>query len=153
MGAMTSQIASLNIVYSTVFSGADQRKHHSSASLAFVRGIHQWPVNSSHKWLVARKMFLFEDVIMIDYPPSYSSLFSRLFPAFITHTKTYHLPALWEQLFLTYSIKYIYILNCIRITDSTEIFILLPVMWWWYCVKYSPLLSYYIILWRCYKLG
>ena len=64
VGAMTSQITSLTIVYSTVYSGADQRKHQSSASLAFVRGIHQWPVNSPHKWPVTRKMFPFDDVIM-----------------------------------------------------------------------------------------
>ena len=64
MGAMASQITSLTIVYSTVYSGADQRKHQSSASLAFVRGIHRWPVNSPHKWPVTRKMFPFDDVIM-----------------------------------------------------------------------------------------
>ena len=64
MGAMSSQITSLMIVYSTVHAGADQRKHQSSASLAFVRGIHRWPVNSSHKWPVTRKMFPFDDVIM-----------------------------------------------------------------------------------------
>ena len=33
-------------------------------SLAFVRGIHRWPVNSPHKWPVTRKMFRFDDVIM-----------------------------------------------------------------------------------------
>ena len=49
MEAMASEIISLTIVYSTVYSGADQRKHQSSASLAFVRGIHRWPVNSPHK--------------------------------------------------------------------------------------------------------
>ena len=64
MGAMASQITSLNIVYSTVYSGADQRKHHSSVSLAFVRGVHRWPVNSPQKWPVTRKMFPFDDVIM-----------------------------------------------------------------------------------------
>ena len=37
MGAMASQITSLTIVCSTVYSDADQRKHQSSASLAFVR--------------------------------------------------------------------------------------------------------------------
>ena len=42
-----------------------QRKHQSSASLAFVWGIHQWPVNSPHKWSVTRKMFPFDDVIMM----------------------------------------------------------------------------------------
>ena len=64
MGAMASQITSLTIVYSTVYSDADQRKHQSSASLAFVRGIHRWPVNSPHKWPVTRKMFPFDDIIM-----------------------------------------------------------------------------------------
>ena len=64
MGAMTSQIISLTIVCSTVYSGADQRKHQSSASLAFVWGIHRGPVNSPHKWPVTRKMFPFDDVIM-----------------------------------------------------------------------------------------
>ena len=64
MGAMASQITSLTIVYSTVYSGADQRKHQSSTSLAFVRGIHRRSVNSPHKWPVTRKMFSFDDVIM-----------------------------------------------------------------------------------------
>ena len=64
MGATASQITSLTIVYSTVYSGGDQRKHQSSASLAFVRGINRWPVNSPHKWPVTRKMFPFDDVIM-----------------------------------------------------------------------------------------
>ena len=65
MSAMASQITSLTIVYSTVYSDADQRKHQSSASLAFVRGIHRAPVNSPHKWPVTRKMFPFDDVIML----------------------------------------------------------------------------------------
>ena len=55
---------SLTIVYSTVYSATDQRKHQSSAPLAFVRGIHRWPMNSPHKGPVTRKMFLFNDVIM-----------------------------------------------------------------------------------------
>ena len=38
MGTMASQITSLMIAYSTVYSGADQQKHQSSASLAFVTG-------------------------------------------------------------------------------------------------------------------
>ena len=67
MGTIASQIASLTIVYSTVYSDADQRKNQSSASLAFVRGIHRGPVNSAHKWPVARKMFPFDDVIMTYY--------------------------------------------------------------------------------------
>ena len=64
MGSKTSQITSLTNVYSTVYSDADQRKHQSSASLAFVRGIHRRPVNSSPKWPVMGKIFPFDDVIM-----------------------------------------------------------------------------------------
>ena len=67
MGTMASQITSLTIVYSIVYSDADQRKHQSSASLAFVRGIHRGPVNSPHKWPVTRKMFPFDDVIMLHW--------------------------------------------------------------------------------------
>ena len=62
MSAMASQIASLTIVYSTVYSVADQRKHQSSASLAFVRWIHQWIPHT--KGPVTRKMIPFDDVIM-----------------------------------------------------------------------------------------
>ena len=49
----------------TVYSGSDQRKHQSSASLVFVRGIHRWPVNSPHKGPATRKMFPFDDVIIL----------------------------------------------------------------------------------------
>ena len=68
MGTMAFQITSIMIVYSTVYSGADQRKHQSSASLAFVRGIHRLPVNFPHKGPVTRKMFPFDDVIMYLMP-------------------------------------------------------------------------------------
>ena len=64
MGAVASQITSLMSVYSTVYLDEDQRKQQSSASLAFVRGIHRRPVNSPHKWPVTQKMFPFDDVIM-----------------------------------------------------------------------------------------
>ena len=64
MDAIASKITSLTIVYLNVYSGADQSKHQSSASLVFVWGIHRGPVNSPHKWPVTRKMFPFNDVIM-----------------------------------------------------------------------------------------
>ena len=64
MIAMVSHITRFSIVYSAVCLGADQRKHQSSVLLAFVRWIHQWPVNSPHKGPVTRKMFPFDDVIM-----------------------------------------------------------------------------------------
>ena len=82
--AMASQITGVSIVCSTVCSGADQRKHQSSTSLAFVGGIHRWPVNSPHKGPVIWKMFPFDDVIMYRYHSLQSSAF--------THLKILHLP-------------------------------------------------------------
>ena len=64
MTTIASQITSLTVVHSIVYTGADQRKHQSSASLAFVWGIHRGAVNSPHKWPVTQKMFPFDDVIM-----------------------------------------------------------------------------------------
>ena len=77
MGTKASQITSLTIVYSTVYSDADQRKHQSSASLAFVWGINRSPLNSPHEWPVTRKMFPFDDVIMVNaglYVPASSAI-------------------------------------------------------------------------------
>ena len=63
LGEMASQITSLTIIYSTVYSGADQRKHQSSASLAFVRVIHQCgeiPAQMARN----AEMLPFDDVVM-----------------------------------------------------------------------------------------
>ena len=65
MSAMSSQISGITSVYSTVYSSADKKRHQSCASLAFVRGIPHWPVNSTHKGPVTREMFPFDDVIMV----------------------------------------------------------------------------------------
>ena len=65
MSSIAFQITSLTIVYSTVYSGANQRKHQSSASLAFVCGeftVDRWIPRK--KVPVTRKMFPFDDVIM-----------------------------------------------------------------------------------------
>ena len=64
MSALASQITGELIVYPTVCVGAEQRKHESSASLAIVRVINRWLVNSPHKRPVTRKMIPFDDVIM-----------------------------------------------------------------------------------------
>ena len=64
MSTIESQITGVQIVCSIVCSGADQRRHQHSASLAFVRGIHRWPVDSAHKGPVTRKILPFDDVIM-----------------------------------------------------------------------------------------
>ena len=74
MSTMASEITSLTIVYSSVNSGVNQRKHQSSASLVFV-----WPVNFPHKGPVTRKMFPFDDVIMLRqyfHPTKLLSLYS-----------------------------------------------------------------------------
>ena len=67
MTMLASHITSITVVYSIVYSGVNQRKHQSSASLAFVREIHRGPVNFPHKWPVTRKMFPFDDVIMREH--------------------------------------------------------------------------------------
>ena len=63
MSATVSQITGISIVCLTVCSGTNQRKHQSSASRAFVKGIHRWPVDSPHKGPVTQKMFPFDDVV------------------------------------------------------------------------------------------
>ena len=73
MGAIASQITSLTVVYSTVYSDADQRKHQSSVSLTFVREF----TGDPHKWPVTRKMFLFDDVLMRYIKESIPSKFHK----------------------------------------------------------------------------
>ena len=63
MGEIASQITSFMIVYSTVYAGANQRKHQSPAPLAFVWGTHRGLVISPYKWPVTVKMFQYDDVI------------------------------------------------------------------------------------------
>ena len=101
MGAMASQITSLTTVYSTVYSGTDQSKYQSCASLAFVWGLHRWPVNSPHKWPVTRKMFPFDDVIMICAPTSLSQSMLRQFKSDNLHCKTLYCYYLTIRVFLT----------------------------------------------------
>ena len=72
MGAMAPQITSLTIVYSTVYSGAEQRKHQSSASLAFVLEIHQWPLNFLDKWPIAENVSIWWrhcEADLVEYGP------------------------------------------------------------------------------------
>ena len=64
MSALASQITSLTIVYSIIYSSRRSKKTSKPASLAFMRGIYRWPVNSPHKGPVTRKMFPFDDVII-----------------------------------------------------------------------------------------
>ena len=54
---ISSRITGVSIVYSAVHWVTDHRKHQSSRSLAVVRGIHRWPMDSPHKGPVTRKLF------------------------------------------------------------------------------------------------
>ena len=101
MVTIASQMTSLAIIYSTVYSDADQRKHQSSASLAFVRGIHRGPVNSPHKWPVTRKMFPFDDIIM-NHVITISAQFSvREDSAYVTFNLAgwENAPVIWDNIF------------------------------------------------------
>ena len=88
MSAMASQNTSLTIVYTTVDSGTDQGKHQSSASLAFVRRIHRWPVNSTHKGPVTRKMFPIKSEVSA-FPIVVISFWGYVFEWLYHHTIRY----------------------------------------------------------------
>ena len=146
MGAVASQITSLMIVYPTVYSDADQTKHQSSASLAFVRGIHRWLVKSPHKWPVTRKMFPFDDVIMIwqvgndnvnpgavdslRYLISHENFIKPYFNECILGvltTKVFWLNKLWVLMFVLSFIVFVYLI-------------------WLIGILYMPLYSYVYVL-------
>ena len=101
MTTMASQITSLTIVYSTVYSGAYQRKHQSSASLAFVRGIHRGPVNSPHKGPVTRKMFPFDDVTMMFNRAYRPGCYFADYISFVHHLQVKSLQLVWRSDTLT----------------------------------------------------
>ena len=102
MGTVVSQITSLTIVYSIIYSDAGQRKHQWLESLAFVRGIHQGPVNSLHKWPVTRKMFPFDDIIMwySQWVSSYKSFcqYDWWFIMTLTSSWIHTVDVIWSQL-------------------------------------------------------
>ena len=103
MAAMASQIISLTSVYSTIYAGADQRKHQSFTSLALVRGIHRRPVNSTHKSPVTQKIFPFDDVCgvsVVSMVATYSVIYFWSDSVYILvhyHNKYWHTKtALWR---------------------------------------------------------
>ena len=105
MSEMASHITILAIVCSIVNSGVDQRKHQSSASLAFVWGIRRWPRSSPHKWPVTRNMYPFDDVIMINDVVLWHSLaHKRTFPREIVNISVtimcFEITHLYFQLYL-----------------------------------------------------
>ena len=129
MTMLASQITSLTVVYSIVHSCVNQRKHQSSASLAFVREIHRGPVNFPHKWPVTRKMFPFDDVIMVfqqlvqgktsnvrhtdplssefthhgEFPSHMASHAERLFVSWRFHDYSKRHGSIWTHIYIHYS--------------------------------------------------
>ena len=102
MDAMGSQVTSLTIVYSTVYSGADQSKHQSSASLAFVRRIHRWPVNSPQRASNAENVSIWwrHHIPQVVQPKSYAQSFQRSIEIWVLSDQ--HCWASWRQ-YLTLS--------------------------------------------------
>ena len=133
ISTMASQITSLTIVYSTIYSGSDQGKHQSSASLAFVWGIHRWPVNSPHKWPVTRKMFSFHEVIMESDPP-----ISVKFNSTLSHTWKAHK----VKLSFSYVIAELVVKSICQIAET----------WWILHVLYQTTKCMSVILCYCFAL-
>ena len=136
MSMMASQITGISIVYPTICSGTDQRKHQSSASLAFVRGIHWWPVNSPHKGLVTRKIFSFDDIIM-------------LAPQIISHQLECH----WLCQLISWLIpfkrqRYIVYFLTTTLPIHCSMFVLCGIFWKWY--KYGEWLGTHSIEFQSY---
>ena len=117
MGAIASQITSLTIVHSTLYSDADQRKHQISASLVFVRGIHPGPLNSPHKWPVTRKMFPFDDVIMKIYLFLMSKMMSNDY-GFSWHYRYVIYKKSFQLLQRNHIIPDVQTINCILLATS-----------------------------------
>ena len=67
MTTIASQITSLAVVYSTVYSDADKKKPSKLHVTGLCVGNSPWPVNSPHKGPVTRKMFPIDDVIMFHW--------------------------------------------------------------------------------------
>ena len=109
MVTIASQITGLTIVYSTVYSDADQRKHQSPASLAFV--------NSPHK---SRKMFPLDDVIM--YPPHVGCYWGPTSVLqFLTRWGRDKTPLLWKRHLQIKSLEYEIVVFYQKFTDNSGI--------------------------------
>ena len=141
MSSMASQITSVSIVCSTLCSGADQRRYQSSASLAFVGGIHRWPLNSSHTGPVTRIFSIcwlylkynFHSAALLIYtcadPPTSSWLLQmswhRLFTKTSASTKLTHLSSLRWMNHTTKRLHYISAIRKLCLRPTTYHFLLL----------------------------
>ena len=146
MGAMASEITGVSIVCSTVCSGGHQRKHQSSASLAFLRWIHRWPVDSPHKGSVRREMFPFEYVIM-ETAVTWCRHYELLLMSFVVvglglllerrTISTNNAPALWKVYMYAQNIYTLW--NPYSDVITAHIYSVLPGVWFLYaCTLYWP---------------
>ena len=129
MSAIASQITGILIVCLNVCSVADHRKHQSSMSLAFVRGIHRWQVNSPHKGPVTGKMFPFDDVIM-EWKSS-----DEMGPRTLRHRVLFHHDSFdywWDFMAIIFIVNYSF-----RLSVTKYI---------WFCKCTRPLMSLSILV-------
>ena len=128
MGGLGSQITSLTIVYSTVYSGANQRKYQSFASLAFVRGNHRGPVNCFMFTIVSwpnhkqRVIVHTSDLMMLIRQSMYIlSIITKEMGKLKTHSPTYCIMDNWENMpNLTHTLDKLYLtgillVQCLKI--------------------------------------
>ena len=131
MRELASQITVVSIVCSTVCSGADQRKHQNSASLAFVRRIHRRPVDSPYKRSVTRKMFPFDGIRKLYIKPALEWYNSS---AFITQLAMYTL----ENLIIHHIDQYFALFNLYDNGWSEALWQLckhtLSILWWYWTI-------------------
>ena len=144
MTAMSSQITWASTVCLVVCSGADHRKHQSSVSLAFVRGIHRSPVNSSHKRPVTRIMLPLDDATMRNGNgvktynfAGCSTVCSNTYPKRIFKAM-YHWPSILGIPALRASnveSVFNHLPRTVLFVGSNDIFLMIRVYFWWINIK------------------
>ena len=99
---------------------AHRRKYQSSASLAFVRGIHRWLVNSPHKWPVSQKMFPFDDAITLPWRRSHSIWMS---------VRTQLSPIEYTMITASKQCKFYTLFCCLLYCSLRDMSLLGPLLW------------------------
>ena len=128
-------------LFTQMFIQADQRRHQSSASLAFVRGIHPWPVNSPHKWPVTWKMFPFDGVIM---PAAENTYYPRNTFLWIYGYRADLHDDKWLKMDLAVVLKIVH--TCLKIRNTCDFLSVIFTMIKGFQITYLPVLKYEIFM-------
>ena len=157
MSVMAFEIASLTIVYSSIYSGTDERKHQSSASIPFVMGIHRRPVNSPYKGPITRKIFPFDDVIMTKH--SFDPFLIRNHFSFTTRRQgpvvydVFLIASIYFEVLMTYK----YIESTVLRQDENTPVEVLSLLYCKYDIMFNLLIKchyrndfvfYFVLMWR-----